>query len=283
VYCGGATASTTFPKVQNIETPDACAILCSDEPGCTYFTVYDFGGGYGACNLFIPSNPSPSYGLAASSTCTYGSSANGGAPTTGFYQLCSSCSSCVATGNPPSCVGYSAPPIGPNVQSYSVISSGTTQTCADPTCRKDLYAGTYVYCSITTSFTPIQNIATPQECANQCSAEPGCTYFTVYNNGACNLFIPSKPAANYGLQASETCTYGSTPNGGVPTAGFYKLNGHVDCQSSGSPSSCILANDAIVASNDLASATGSGAVLPRISPLWELLLCLLLSLLLMKC
>src|SRR5271155_2855659 len=78
---------------------------------------------------------------------------------------------------------------------YNLIDN--TQTCADPTCRKDLYGGQYVYCATSPGISNIQNIETPLECASYCYNEPNCNYFTVYDfgsgYGACNLFIPMNP------------------------------------------------------------------------------------------
>jgi len=59
---GGGSFSPNY----YVNSDSACAELCVLEPGCNFFTDYNFGSGYGACNLFI------------TSTCSVGSSGAAG-------------------------------------------------------------------------------------------------------------------------------------------------------------------------------------------------------------
>jgi len=71
---------------------------------------------------------------------------------------------------------------------FTALSVNGFLTCSDSTCRKDLYAGQWVNCA----GTAFGQIIVPDQngCATQCLATAGCTYFTYYGNGICNLFVP---------------------------------------------------------------------------------------------
>jgi len=94
---------------------------------------------------------------------------------------------------------------------FSAISENGYRTCNDATCRKDFYAGTYQNCPGKGYFGQ-QVIPNLKSCATQCLAEPGCTYFTFYSFGACNLFIPTGGVCTEGPSgaAGSWYRYGSS-------------------------------------------------------------------------
>jgi len=88
---------------------------------------------------------------------------------------------------------------------FTALSVNGYLTCADSTCRKDLWAGQWVNCA-GTAFGQTQ-VADEKGCASQCLATAGCTYFTFYPGGACNLFVPPGGICTQGPSGAQGSWY----------------------------------------------------------------------------
>jgi len=88
---------------------------------------------------------------------------------------------------------------------FTAISVNGYRTCSDSTCRKDLYAGQWVNCA-GTAFTS-STVANEQGCGTVCLQTPGCTYFTYYPGGICNLFVPTGGICQEGPSGAQGSWY----------------------------------------------------------------------------
>jgi len=83
-----------------------------------------------------------------------------------------------------------------SAQPYGVftgISLDGHRTCGDSVCRADLYAGKWVNCAAPAgkpALVPYTTVANEAACATEALKYEGCTYFTFYPGGICNLFVP---------------------------------------------------------------------------------------------
>jgi len=84
---------------------------------------------------------------------------------------------------------------------FTALSVNGYYTCSDSTCRKDLYGGQWYNCA--GSAFGSTTVEDENACATQCLATSGCTYFTYYSGGICNLFFPPSGICTQGPSEAQ--------------------------------------------------------------------------------
>jgi len=89
---------------------------------------------------------------------------------------------------------------------FTSISIEGQQTCSDDTCKKDMLDGKWSNCNGNDDFMS-QSVESVEDCANNCINEPGCRYFTYFDDGDCDLFVTNGGVCSPGNTNQSTGSF----------------------------------------------------------------------------